>query len=247
MELTPEELRRYNRQIIIPEIGEQGQQKLKAAKIMVAGLGGLGSISAYYLAAAGVGHLTLVDKDFVECSNLNRQILHWTQDMGQEKTRSAVWKLQKLNPNCTIRAVQAEITEDNCRDLIGDCDMIVDGMDNMKTRRVLNAACLNYHIPYIYGGVYHMEGVASVFIPGKTPCLECVFPADPDETETSASGILGPVPGVISCIQSMEAIKLILGLTDLLAGRLLFFCGYDMRFQEFKIDRNPCCCACGRP
>ena len=244
MELTHEELLRYSRQTMIPEIGEEGQQKLKRAKVLVAGVGGLGSISSYYLAAAGIGHLTIVDKDIVECSNLNRQIIHWTEDIGEAKTQSAIRKLQKLNPNCSIRAIQAEITEDNCRELIGDCSIIVDAMDNMKTRRILNAASIKNNIPYIYGGVHHLDGLVSVFIPQKTPCLECVFPFDAAESDSAPSGILGPVAGVISCIQSIETVKLILDFKDLLTGRLLCFCGYDMSFQEFKIEKKPQCPAC---
>jgi molybdopterin-synthase adenylyltransferase len=247
MELAQEELLRYNRQMMIPEIGEEGQKKLKSAKVLVAGAGGLGSISSYYLAAAGIGHLTIVDKDIVEWSNLNRQIIHWTKDIGKEKTHSAMQKLQNLNPNCSIKAIQAEITEDNCRELIGDCSIIVDGLDNMKARKILNAASIKYKIPFIYGGVHQLDGLLSVFIPQKTPCLECIFPFDADESDPAPQGILGPVPGVIACIQSIEAVKLILGFKDLLTGRLLSFCGYDMSFREFKIEKNPQCPACGNP
>ncbi len=245
MKLTQEELLRYSRQMMIPEIGEEGQQKLKDAKVMVAGVGGLGSISSYYLAAAGIGHLTIVDKDNVDCSNLNRQIIHWTDDIGQGKTNSAIRKLQNLNPNCSIRAIQAEITEVNCQELIGDCTVIVDAMDNMKTRRILNVASIKNKIPYIYGGVHQLNGLVSVFIPQKTPCLECVFPLDTAASDSAPSGILGPIPGVISCIQSIEAIKLILGYKELLTGRMIRFCGYDMRFMEFKIEKDPQCPVCG--
>jgi molybdopterin-synthase adenylyltransferase len=244
MELTHEELLRYSRQIMIPEIGQEGQRKLKDARVLVAGIGGLGSISSYYLAAAGIGHLTIIDRDKVELSNLNRQIMHWTSNIGEGKTDSAIRKLQNLNPNCSIHAVQAEITEDNCQELIGDCAVIVDGMDNVRTRRILNAVSIRNKIPYIYGGVRHFDGLVSVFIPQKTPCLECVFPSDADESDSAPLGILGPVPGVISCIQSIEAIKLILGLEGLLAGRILRFSGYDMTFTELKINKNPQCPVC---
>ncbi|MBN1570496.1 MAG: HesA/MoeB/ThiF family protein [Acidobacteria bacterium] len=244
MELTKEELLRYNRQIMIPEIGEEGQRKLKNAKVFVAGVGGLGSISSYYLTAAGIGHLTIVDKDKVDYSNLNRQIIHWTSDVGNWKTESGIRKLQNLNPHCSIRAIQAEIREDNCRELIGDCSIIVDAMDNMKTRRILNAASVKNGIPYIYGGVHQLDGLASVFVPGETPCLECVFPRHAAESDTAPPGILGPVPGVIACIQAIEAVKLILGINGLLTGRLLCFCGLDMTFREFKISQNPECPVC---
>jgi molybdopterin/thiamine biosynthesis adenylyltransferase len=244
MELSPEELLRYNRQMIIPGIGEEGQQKLKNAKVFVAGIGGLGSISSYYLTAAGIGHLTIVDKDKVDYSNLNRQIIHWTDDIGEWKTASGIRKLQNLNPHCSIRAIQAEITEDNCLELIGDCSVIVDAMDNMRTRRILNAASIKNGIPYIYGGVNQLDGLATVFMPGRTACLECVFPYNAAESDSTPPGILGPAPGLIACIQSIETVKLILGFKELLTGRLLCFCGFDMTFREFKINRNPECPVC---
>jgi molybdopterin-synthase adenylyltransferase len=245
MELTKEELLRYNRQIIIPEIGEEGQRKLKQARVFVAGIGGLGSISSYYLTAAGIGNLIIVDKDKVDYSNLNRQIIHWTEDINEFKSVSGLRKLRSLNPNCRIEAVQAEITESNCADLIGDCSIIVDAMDNMKTRRILNAVSVAKKIPYIYGGVHQLDGMASTFIPGETPCLECVFPDNGDESTAPLPGILGPVPGLIACIQAIETVKIILGLEGLLTGRLLCFGGYDMTFREFKISRNPNCLICG--
>jgi molybdopterin-synthase adenylyltransferase len=245
MELTQEELLRYNRQIIIPEIGEEGQKKLKQAKVLVAGIGGLGSISSYYLAAAGIGYLKIVDKDKVDFSNLNRQIIHSTQDIGAWKSDSGYRKLTNLNPNCSVEAVQAEITEQNCMGLVGDCSLIVDAMDNMKTRRFLNAAAVQMRIPYIYGGVDQLDGLASTFLPGKTPCLECVFPDGREEPKQTPPGVVGPVPGVIACIQTIEAIKIIVGLEGLLNGRLLCFCGFDMTFREFKIKRDPECPVCG--
>jgi molybdopterin-synthase adenylyltransferase len=246
MQLTQEEKLRYNRQIIIPEIGETGQQSIKAARVFIAGIGGLGSISSYYLAAAGIGYLKVVDKDKVDYSNLNRQIIHWTDNIGEWKSDSGLRKLKSLNPNCSIEAVRAEINEGNCLDLIGDCSLIVDAMDNMKTRRVLNAASIRKGIPYIYGGVHQLDGMASTFIPGETPCLECVFPDDRLESSGSPPGILGPVPGIIACIQAVETIKIIAGLDGLLTNRLLCFCGYDMTFREFKISKDPECPVCGK-
>jgi molybdopterin-synthase adenylyltransferase len=245
MELTQEEKLRYNRQMIIPEIGETGQQKIKKAKVFVAGIGGLGSISSYYLTAAGIGYLKIVDKDKVDCSNLNRQIIHWTDNIGDWKSDSGLRKLKSLNPNCSIEAVRAEITEENCLELIGDCSIIVDAMDNMKTRRILNAASIRKGIPYIYGGVHQLDGMASTFIPGETACLGCVFPDDRTESAGSPPGILGPVPGIIACIQAIETIKIIAGLDGLLTNRLLCFCGIDMTFREFKISKDPECPVCG--
>jgi molybdopterin/thiamine biosynthesis adenylyltransferase len=246
MEFTREELLRYNRQLIIPEIGEEGQKKIKKAKVFIAGIGGLGSISSYYLTAAGIGHLRIADRDKVDYSNLNRQIIHWTEDIGEWKSNSGSRKLRSLNPHCSIEAIQAEITEDNCLELIGDCSIIVDAMDNMKARRILNAASVRNGIPYVYGGVHQLDGMATTFIPGKTPCLECVFPDDHTESASTPLGILGPVPGVIACIQTIETVKIIVGLEGLLTGRLLCFCGLDMTFREFKINPDPECSICGR-
>jgi molybdopterin/thiamine biosynthesis adenylyltransferase len=245
MELTKEESLRYNRHIIIPEIGEEGQRKLKRAKVFVAGIGGLGSISSYYLTAAGVGYLKIVDMDIVDYSNLNRQIIHWTDDIGKRKSNSAFEKLHKLNPLCSIETVHAEITGQNCADLIGDCSIIVDAMDNMKTRRILNAASVQKRIPYIYGGVHQLDGLVTTFVPGETPCLECLFPDDHSKSPQAPQGILGPVPGVIAAIQSVETLKILMNLEGLLTGRLLCFSGYDMTFREFKINRNPGCSVCG--
>jgi adenylyltransferase/sulfurtransferase len=239
-------LLRYNRQIIIPEIAEEGQKKIKGARVFVAGIGGLGSISSYYLAAAGIGYLKIVDKDKVDLSNLNRQILHWTDDIGEWKPVSGCKKLRSLNPNSVIEAVQAEITQENCLELIGDCSLIVDAMDNMKGRRVLNAASIKLGIPYIYGAVHQLDGMATTFIPGKTPCLECVFPDGHPELSQAPQGVLGAVPGVISCIQVIEAVKIIVGMEGLLTGRLLCFCGNDMTFREFKLVKNPKCAMCSQ-
>jgi molybdopterin-synthase adenylyltransferase len=246
MELTQGELLRYSRQILIPDIGEAGQKKIRDAKVFVAGIGGLGSISSYYLTAAGIGYLRIVDRDKVEYSNLNRQIIHWTDDVGEWKSESGLRKLKSLNPHCSIDAIQTEITEQNCMDLVGDCSIIVDAMDNMKARRILNAASIQKRIPYIFGGVYQLDGMTTTFIPGKTPCLECVFPYNPSESVSTPPGILGPIPGMIASIQVVEAVKLIVGLEGLLAGRLLSFCANDMTFREFKIKRDPECSVCGK-
>jgi molybdopterin/thiamine biosynthesis adenylyltransferase len=244
MAFAREELLRYNRQMMIPEIGEAGQEKIRNSKVFVAGIGGLGSISCYYLAAAGVGRLRIVDRDRVELSNLNRQIIHWTTNLGDAKADSSRAKLTSLNPYCSVEAIQAEITRESCAELVGDCGIIVDAMDNMEARRILNFVSVQKRIPYIYGGVHQLDGMASTFIPGQTPCLECVFPAHGEGASAPPPPILGPVPGVVACLQSIEAIKVILGLPGLLAGRLLCFCGYDMTFREFKILPDPECPVC---
>ncbi len=246
MEFTAEELQRYNRQIIIPEVGEEGQRKLKASRVFIAGIGGLGSISSYYLTAAGVGFLRIVDKDKVDYSNLNRQIIHWTSDIDEWKSVSGSRKLRNLNPYPTIDAIQAEITGQNCAELVDGCSVIVDAMDNMRTRRFLNAVAVAKGIPYVYGGVHQLDGLATTIIPGKTACLECVFPESPADSNPTPPGILGPVPGLIACIQAIETIKVLLGLEGLLTGRLLCFCGYDMTFREFKISKNPECPVCSK-
>ena len=246
MEFTKEELSRYNRQITIPGFGIEGQQKLKDARIFIAGIGGLGSISSYYLAAAGVGYLRIVDKDKVDTSNLNRQIIHWTGNIGDYKADSAYQKLKEFNPNCTIDAVREEIREDNCGSLVGDCSIIVDAMDNMPARKILNAVSVRRAIPYIYGGVHQFDGMISTFMPGKTPCLECVFPDAGGTSSGPPPSILGPVPGVVASLQAIEAVKLILGFEAPLAGRLLCFSGSDMTFREFKINRDPECPICGK-
>ena len=246
MEFSKEELSRYNRQIIIPGFGLEGQKKLKNAKVFIAGIGGLGSISSYYLAAAGVGHLKIVDKDRVDYSNLNRQIIHWTGDIGEYKSDSAYAKLKEFNPECTVEAVQEEIRENNCERLIGDCSVIVDAMDNMPARKILNAVSVKKKIPYVYGGVHQLDGMVSSFLPGETPCLECVFPDTGTVSDPTPTPILGPVPGVVASLQTIETVKILLDFETPLAGRLLSFSGTDMTFREFRIKKDPDCPVCGK-
>jgi adenylyltransferase/sulfurtransferase len=233
---------RYKRQIIISEIGEEGQKKLGEAKVFVAGLGGLGSVSAYYLTAAGVGYLKMVDRDTVEMTNLNRQILHRTEDIGMSKAESAMKKLKALNPSVQIETYRDEIRDDNIEGLVGDCSIIIDAMDNLNTRRILNRYSLKKGMPFIYGGVERFSGMITTFVPGETPCFECIFSGVKEIEEVK--GIIGPVPGVIGSLQTIEAIKIILGLDGLLKGRLLFFTGLDMSFKEIKIEKNPHCVVC---
>ncbi len=245
MQFTENELSRYSRQTSIPGFGIKGQRKLRDARVFVAGVGGLGSVSSYYLAAAGVGHLRIVDKDRVDWSNLNRQMLHWSGDIGRAKTDSAMDKLKEVNPGCTVDAVCAEIREDTCADLVGDCSVIVDAMDNMPARKILNAVSVRKGIPFIYGGVHQLDGMVSTFLPGRTPCLECIFPGGEDRAEEAPPSVLGPVPGVIASLQAVEAVKLILGGMEPLAGRLLYFSGADMTFREFRVRKDPECPVCG--
>jgi len=241
--ISPEEAVRYNRQLILPEIAPEGQIKLKQARVLIAGAGGLGSVSAYYLAAAGVGSIRIADSDCVDAGNLNRQILHGTGDIGKAKTLSALEKLRNLNPYCNVEPIQEFITDGNILDMAEDCAVILDGTDNLKVRKILNRASILKGIPLVYGGVEGFSGMVTTFIPGRTSCLECLFPWDNGQKEQI--GIIGPVPGVIGSIQSMEAIKLILGIGKLLTNKLLVFNGMGISFRKIEIEKNPDCPVCG--
>jgi molybdopterin/thiamine biosynthesis adenylyltransferase len=245
MSLTPDEHSRYGRQIIIDEIGAAGQEKLRAARVFLAGLGGLGSPIAYYLTAAGVGSLTIVDSDRVEISNLNRQILHTTGDIGWAKISSALEKLQALNPACRLRAVQTRIGLDNVASLVGDCRIVIDATDNMATRQVLNRAAVAAGVPFIYGGIDGFSGMTGTFIPGRTACFECMFPALPKAAPTGPVGVLGPMAGLVASIQCLEAVKLIIGRPAALAGQLLRIDAMEMACRRIDIPQNPHCGVCG--
>ena len=242
--LTEEQKQRYQRQLSIPEIGVDGQIKLGKASVLIVGLGGLGSISSYYLAAAGVGHLRIVDGDDVALDNLNRQILHSTLDLNRPKTESAAEKLHRLNPECRIEPVRAHIGEDNGLDLAEGCDLILDATDNLATRHVLNRISLARQIPLLYGGINGWNGTAATFIPEKTCCFACLFP--PKDLRKLETGIpaLGPAAGVIASIQSLEALRILLGLSPQLAGRLLDFQGQKIRFRTIRLEKNPDCKVC---
>ena len=241
--LAPDELKRYNRQIIIPCFGKKGQLKLKLAHVFVAGLGGLGSPASVYLVAAGVGHITIIDEQRVDTTNLNRQILHWDLDVGRSKAASAVEKLYAMNPNVKVDSKLQKITPKNIDSLIKGADVVVDGMDNYPTRYLLNEACIRNRIPFIHGAVEGLVGQMMTIVPGKGPCLKCLVPHEPPKKPIFP--VLGATPGVIGCIQAMETIKLITGVGELLVGRLLIFNGNDMTFNEVKIKRNPRCPVCG--
>lgn len=228
---------------MLPEVGEEGQKRLKAAKVLIVGLGGLGSVSAYYLAAAGVGLLKIVDKDHVDLENLNRQLLHHTQDIGAPKTASAYRKLHELNPLCRIEAITEEFREDTMLPLVGDCQIIVDATDNLDARICLNRASLKKRVPFIYGGVDGFSGMVTTFFPGRTACLECLFP---DKTASSGkSGVIGPVPGIVAAVQSLQALKIILGLSGLLTNVLWYINGLDMSVKTVRLSQDPECRACG--
>jgi len=241
--LTREELERYERQIMLYGFGEEGQAKLKRAKVFVAGAGGLGSPVSIYLAAAGVGTIKIVDHDKVELSNLNRQVLHWDENIGMEKADSAVAKLKKINPGVKIEAIAETITEANISQLVADFDLIVDAMDNLPARYLLNKTALEKGIPFFHGAVYGFEGRAMTIIPGKTACLNCVYRGATIPEEKFP--VIGVTPAVIGCIQATEVIKYIVGLGELLTNRLLTYDALEMTFVELKVKKDPNCEHCG--
>lgn len=245
--LSEDQKRRYRRQLILPEIGEEGQKKLGKASVLIVGLGGLGSISSYYLAAAGVGHLRIVDRDRVELANLNRQLLHSTDDLGRPKVESASEKLLRLNPSCHVETAIVNIGDENAFGLAKNCDLIIDATDNVGTRYVLNRVSLKKQIPFIYGGISGWNGMAATFIPGKTGCFACLFPPERARTSETEFPALGPTAGVISSIQSMDALRILAGLPSQLAGKLFTFRGADMRLRITPMEQNPECPLCARP
>jgi len=241
--LTTDELERYDRQIMIRGFGKEGQERLKRAKVVIAGGGGLGSPSSIYLAAAGVGTIRIVDHDRVELSNLNRQVLHWDEDIRRRKVASAAEKLKKLNPEIEIEAVDEMITEANVSQLVADFDLVVDAMDNLPTRYLLNKAAIEKNIPFFHGAVYGFEGRAMTIIPGKTACLECVYHGA--TTPKEKFPVIGVAPAIIGCLQATEVIKYIVGIGELLTNRLLIYDGLNLKFAEFKVKKDPNCEHCG--
>jgi len=241
--LTTGELERYDRQIIIKGFGKEGQEKLKRARVVIAGGGGLGSPSSIYLAAAGVGVLRIVDYDRVELSNLNRQVLHWDEDIGRRKIDSAAEKLRKLNQRVEVETIEEKITEANVSRLVAGFDLIVDAMDNLPTRYLLNKAAIDRNIPFFHGAVYGFEGRAMTIIPGETACLECVYHGA--TTPEEKFPVIGVAPAIIGCIQATEVIKYIVGIGELLTNRLLIYDGLSLKFTEFKVKKDQNCKHCG--
>ena len=240
--LSQEELLRYDRQIMIPEIGREGQERLKKAKVFIAGAGGLGSPVSIYLAAAGIGHIKIADHDVVDPSNLNRQILHWHGDIGRPKVKSAFDKLSKFNPDIKIEIISETIDEANIASMTDGFDAIVDAMDNFPARYILNKMAVERKIPFFHGAVRGLEGRAMTIIPGKTACLRCMYHGAPPAEK---SPVLGATPSIIASIQVTEVIKYFIGMGDLLADRLLIYDGMSMTFKEFKLKKNPQCDHCG--
>jgi molybdopterin/thiamine biosynthesis adenylyltransferase/rhodanese-related sulfurtransferase len=246
--LTPEQRNRYHRHVLLPEIGEAGQQKLLESKMLLLGAGGLGSPAAMYLAAAGVGTLGIVDMDVVDSSNLQRQILHNVDRIGERKVDSAKKTLTQLNPDVDVVTYDVRLGADNILDIIDGYDVVVDGTDNFPTRYLLNDASLLKRIPVVHGSIFRFEGQVTVFKPYDGPCYRCLLP-EPPPAELAPScaeaGVLGVLPGIVGSIQGLEAIKVVLDLGDPLIGRLLAYDALEESFRTFKVRRDPQCPACG--
>jgi len=247
--LTRGDLSRYSRQLILPEVNADGQRRIKAGRILCIGAGGLGSPAALYLAAAGIGTLGLVDADRVDASNLQRQILYGTGDVGESKVEKARARLRELNPDVEIVVHDARFTSENAKEIIAPYDIVIDGSDNFPTRYLSNDVCVFAQKPNIYGSVFRFEGQASVFAPHLGgPCYRCLFPEPPPPgaaPSCAEAGVLGVLPGIIGLIQATEALKLIIGAGETLAGRLLHFDALKMKFRQFTLRRDPQCPVCG--
>jgi adenylyltransferase/sulfurtransferase len=247
-DLTADEIKRYSRHLIMPEVGIDGQRKLKAGSVLYIGAGGLGSPAAMYLAAAGVGRIGIVDFDVVDFSNLQRQLLHSTSDVGRSKLASAKDRLHALNPHIQIDTYETTVTSDNALDLFRPYDVILDGTDNFPTRYLVNDACVLLGKPNTYGSIFRFEGQASVFGTKDGPCYRCLYPEPPPPglvPSCAEGGVLGVLPGIIGVIQATEAIKLILGIGEPLIGRFLIYDALKMRFRELKLRKDPDCPVCG--
>ncbi len=245
---TPDERSRYSRHLMLPQVGVEGQARLKAGSVLLVGAGGLGSPAALYLAAAGVGRIGIVDFDRVDLSNLHRQVLHGTGDVGRMKTDSAADALESANPEVEVTLHATQLSSENALAILGSYDVIVDGTDNFPTRYLVNDACVMLKKPNVYGSVFRFEGQASVFYPPESPCYRCLYPEPPPAglvPSCAEGGVLGVLPGIIGLIQATETIKLITGIGESLAGRLLLFDALQMRFREMKLRKDPACRMCG--
>ena len=248
MELSESQIERYSRQIILKEIGGEGQKKLLSTRVLILGAGGLGSPSAYYLAAAGIGKIGIVDSDKAEVSNLQRQILHFTKDVGRFKTESALEKLQAINPDCEVIAHTTRLTAANAMDIMGGYDAVINGSDNFPTRYLINDACVISRTPLFEGAVIGFTGQVMTIIPHQSPCYRCLYQEPPPPgliPSCQEAGVLGSIPGIIGLMQATEVVKWVLGKGRLLTGRLIIFSGLDMEFSELAVARNPACPVCG--
>ena len=247
--LGEEQRQRYSRHLLIPEVGEEGQLRLLDSRILLIGAGGLGSPASLYLAAAGVGTLGIVDDDAVDATNLQRQIVHSTERLGDSKAESAKRTIEALNPDVAVKTFQERLTSENVDRILGEgWDVIVDGADNFPTRYLLNDASIWHGIPVVHGSIYRFEGQVTVFNPGEGPCYRCLFPQPPPPElapSCAEGGVLGVLPGVVGSIQATEALKLALGIGDPLVGRLLLYDALSGEFQEMKLRRDPDCPVCG--
>jgi adenylyltransferase/sulfurtransferase len=246
--LNNEEILRYSRHLIMPEVGMEGQQKLKAARVLCIGAGGLGSPLALYLTAAGVGTLGIVDFDVVDFTNLQRQIIHSTADVGRKKLDSAEEKLKAINPFVNVKKIETRLSSENALELFREFDIIADGTDNFPTRYLVNDACVLTGKPNVYGSIFRFEGQASVFATEQGPCYRCLYPEPPPPglvPSCAEGGVLGILPGLVGVMQATEVIKLILGAGEPLIGRLLLIDALAMKFRELKLRKNPDCPACG--
>ncbi len=248
VELSNEEIARYSRHLIMPEVALDGQKKLKAARVLTIGAGGLGSPLAMYLAAAGVGTLGIVDFDVVDESNLQRQIIHGTSDLGRPKMESARDRIADLNPNVRVEAYEEPLSSENALEIFEDFDIVVDGTDNFPTRYLVNDTCVLLDKPNVYGSIFRFEGQASVFYAKEGPCYRCLYPEPPPPglvPSCAEGGVLGILPGAIGTVQATETVKLILGIGEPLIGRLLLYDALSMRFREMKLRKDPSCPICG--
>ena len=247
-ELSSDEILRYSRHLILPEVALEGQQRLKASRVLLIGAGGLGSPLALYLAAAGVGTIGLVDFDVVDVTNLQRQIVHGSKDVGRPKLESARDRLKDLNPHVHVEGFETRLTSENALEIVRDFDIVIDGTDNFATRYLTNDACVILGKPNVYGSIYRFEGQSSVFATEEGPCYRCLYPEPPPPglvPSCAEGGVLGVLPGLVGTIQATEGIKLLLGIGEPLIGRLLLIDALTMQFRAMKLRKNPNCPACG--
>jgi molybdopterin/thiamine biosynthesis adenylyltransferase len=247
--LTEQQIIRYSRQIILEEVGGAGQEKLLRSKVLIVGAGGLGAPAALYLAAAGVGTIGIVDYDRVDLTNLQRQIIHHTADIGTEKVNSARAKIQVINPDVTVRTHQARLTAENISGIIRQYDFVIDGTDNFATKFLINDACYFEKVPFSHAGILRFEGQLMTVLPGQSTCYRCVFHSPPPAgavPSCSQAGVLGTLAGVIGSLQATEAIKYLLGIGELLTSSLLTYNALTMEFRKVRLNRNPSCPLCGR-
>lgn len=246
-ELTPEEIKRYSRHMVLEEVGEEGQKRLKASSVLIIGAGGLGSPISMYLAAAGIGKIGIVDFDNVSYSNLQRQILFSEGDVNQSKSEIAKERLLEINPEIEVVSYNLKLTAENVIEILKDYDVVADGSDNFSTKYLVNDVCVLLSKPLVYGSVLRFEGQVSVFDSNSGPCYRCLYPEPPEDVPScEEAGVLGVLPGIIGSIQANEVIKLILNKGDSLTGRLLMLDSLQMKFKEFKFDKNPDCPVCGK-